>query len=453
MYEPTWSQPFENYQQTGSYIEPATPPPAGPDAGTLVQLPCVNDDWLPLILGALDQLRNPSSWLDSLTDPQRYDVLGMADRLRQMVAMAINVPCCDVTMRLHDCVLQFSVDGGVTWVDVTDWAANFAACVQGAIIPTPPLLPPGSSPAIRACNIASYLANDVIHEAITQAINAYDNDLSLLALAGNIAAITFAFDLPWTAAFIYGVYDLYAFFTAANIADLRTAEADATLWADVTCAIYNAIHTDGAITDGNCAAVISNICSLSYTPAVAVSAICAYVTRLGCNGLKAAQTPGALNNADCSGCGAPCQCIEWQWYTTTASWVQDYGGYTAGSGYVMLNASVPHSNYMRVHASLVSPVRISDVWVGVGPCGAWTAGGTNYRRLTLLSGSTIVAVVSFPVAAYSVRTKVHSVVPLVTFDNMVFEFVEDFGATGGNVAYLEFLIYGTNPFGTPCCTD
>lgn len=453
MYEQTWSQPLENYQQTGSFLEPATPPSASPDTGVLVQLPCVNEDWLPLILGALDQLRNPSSWLDSLTDPQRYDVLGMADRLRQMIAVGINVPCCNVTLRLNNCVLQFSVDGGSTWVDVTDWAANFASCVQGAIIPLPPLLPPGSAPAIRACNISAYLANDVIHEAITQAIIAYDTNLSLLNFAANLAAVTFAFELPWTAAFVYAVYDLYAYFTAANIADLRTAEADATLWSDVTCAIYNAIKADGLITDGNCAAVISNLCGLAYMPAIAVSAICAYVTQLGCNGLKAAQVAGALNNADCSGCGGLCQCIEWQWYTTTAGWTQDYGGYTSGSGYIMLNASVPYSNYMRVHASLVSPVKISDVWVGVGPCGAWTAGGTNYRRLTLFSGATQVAQISFPTGAYPVRTKVHATVPLVTFDNMVFEFVEDFAGIGGAVAYLEFLIYGANPFGTPCCTD
>lgn len=30
------------------------------------------------------------------------------------------------------CLLQYSLDGGATWVDVTDWATNFPLCVRSA---------------------------------------------------------------------------------------------------------------------------------------------------------------------------------------------------------------------------------------------------------------------------------------------------------------------------------
>lgn len=358
--DPAFDTPFNDYGQVGSFVSPATPPSLGPLEGTLVSLPCINPDWLRLVLGCVDQLRNISSWLPTLTDTQRVALLGQVEDLR--IALQMAAPCCDVAIRLQpDCVLQFSTDGGATWTDVDGWAANFANCVQSGIIPGPPLLPPGFPPNTRACNIAAFLANDIIKEAITQAINAYDHDLSLLALAGNIAAATFAFELPWTAAFIYGVYDLYQFFTAGNIADLRTAEADPVLWSDVTCAIYNAIHTDGAVTEANCAAVIANICALPYTPAVAISTICAYVTQLGCNGLRAAQVAGALTTGDCSGCGGT-WCYEWDFTVSPGPFINfnAYDGvWVAGTGWTT-GRTVEPFNECGIHFVLPTPHYITS---------------------------------------------------------------------------------------------
>ncbi len=340
--DPAFDTPFPDYGQVGSYVSPVAVPSLGPLAGTLVSLPCINPDWLHLVLGCVDQLRNRSSWLASYTDAQIVAILGAVEQLR--IALQMANPCCDVALQLTPgCVLQYSTDGGSTWTDVAGWAANFAACVQSAIIPLPPLLPPGSPDSVRACNIASFLSNEVIKAAITQAINAYDNNLSLLALAGNIAAITFAFDLPWTAAFIYGVYDLYAFFTAGNIADLRTAEADAVLWSDVTCAIYAAIKDDGKVTVGNCGAVISNICALAYTPAIAITAICAYVSQLGCNGLLSSQVAGALISGDCSGCAGG-WCMDFDFTTGSHGWtVQNGVGMYAGASGFQSTIDVVHN--------------------------------------------------------------------------------------------------------------
>src|SRR5712692_2447097 len=313
--------PQPNWVQQGSFEAGAIPPAVAPDAGTPVCIGPVAEEWLPYVQGALDQLKNPSSWIVA-SDAAMYTVLQRVDELRSIIGMATG--CCDIAIRLTPgCALQYSIDGGATWTDVTGWAANFAGCVQQGIIGLPPLLPPGSGVNQRACNIASYLASDVIHVAITQAINAYNNNLSLLALAGNIAALTFAFDLPWTAAGIYAVYDLYAFFTAGNIAALRAAEADAAFWSAVTCAIYGAIKTDGAVTPANCGAVIGAICGIAYGDGTAVAAVCAYVTQLGCNGLLALQIAGALVAGDCSGCGTFCYYFDFT--LNNQGWVAEAG--------------------------------------------------------------------------------------------------------------------------------
>lgn len=321
-YDPAWDMPQLNWQQQGSYEQGSIPPVVEPDAGTQVYLGPVAREWLPWICGALDQLRNPSAWIVA-DDNAMFNTLRRVDTLLGLVCgNGGSQPAA--MLRLNNCVLQTSTDGGVTWVDVPGWDANFCNCVNECAIPNPPLLPPGTPPSLRACNIAGYLANDVIKEAISQAINAYNHDLSLLALAGNIAAATFAFDLPWTAAFIYGVYDLYQFFTAGNIADLTTSEADPALWSEVTCAIYSAIKTDGMVTDGNCAAVIANICAITYAHPIAITTICAYVTQLGCGGLRQAQMFGALTSQDCSGCGGT-WCYEW-----------DFSGGLSGFGWTVV---------------------------------------------------------------------------------------------------------------------
>jgi len=290
------------------------------------------------------------------------------------------------------CVLQYSIDGGATWTDVAGWAANFAACVQSAIIPLPPLLPPGSPTPERACNIAGYLANDVIHVALTQAINAYNNNLSLLALAGNIAALTFAFDLPWTAAAIYAVYDLYQYFTAGNIAALTASEADSTLWSAVTCAIYNAIHTDGAVTPGNCAAVIANICGIVYVHPVAITAICAYVTQLGCNGLMSAQVAGVLTQQDCSACPGT-WCYEWDFRDGLPhGWsvpAGGYGGVLQSDGWhgTVVNQGTPNE-YEGVDIQFSLPTHYITDFAFFVECGAHQ-GGKPRQFYAYLAGAQV----------------------------------------------------------------
>ncbi len=234
----------------------------------------------------------------------------------------------------------------------------------------------------------------------------------MLALAGNIAAITFAFDLPWTAAFIYGVYDLYAYFTAGNIADLRTAEADPVLWADVTCAIYNAIKADGQVTAGNCGAVIAALCALTYTPAVAVTAICAFVTQLGCDGLRSAQVAGVLTTFNCGPCTTGPWCYGWTgasvnmppWQLVPGDPNTDPSGVFAFSGGAIISKTYGGSRQLHLYMTYPLSTNITQIEVryscpeaaGVGSrFVAWEASGAHHG----LAGGAGTNVATFAVTA------------------------------------------------------
>lgn len=364
-YEPTWSQPLVNYQQTGSFLEPATPPSAGPEAGTLVQLPCVNEDWLPLVLGALDQLRNPSSWLGALTDAQRYDVLGQVDRLRQMVAMAINVPCCGVAMRLNAaCVLQFSVDGGATWQDVSGWAANFPGCVRSSI-PVP--VPPNPNPSLRdqhACNIAGYLASIVVKEGIQQAITSTNTLKALEQYASDFSAV-FANALPITFAVSQAALDAIQYWQTITISQMQAAIADATLWSNVTCAIYSAIRSVGYVDATNFAQAHTNIAAVGYSLSGLTTTLANFWTDLTLTNVQQLQNIGALDDVDCSNCGTWCH--EWDFTVSNGGWASYAGApvYVAGVGWESNFDGPSNATILNIqrHLGLTTTIRFVHVWL------------------------------------------------------------------------------------------
>jgi len=379
--DPSYGVGWPYYSQTGSFYAPVSPPTLGPFEGTLVSLPCLNYDWLRLLLGASDQLRNPSTWKD-LTPAQTVVVLSQVEELQAELSRAGACVICP-QMRLEGCVLQFSCDAGATWIDVTGWAENFAgcvaaaspcppitnvqftagcalqtstdcgssystvpgwvanfdSCVSGVLIPPVPPNPPGTPINQHACNIAGFIASEVMKVVIGKAVDSYNSDLTLLQFGTSIFN-TVAFAFPLTAIAWDVFYAIYIEVTAATIADFTAAASDPVLWSALTCAIYDAIKTDGYITAGNLAALISNVCGMSYTYADVVTALCNFVTNIGLQNLQAMQNRGAVDDVDCSGCGGT-----WCWLedltATQSSWTNFYvgshGTYTPGVGYVGTN--------------------------------------------------------------------------------------------------------------------
>src|SRR5579872_180285 len=136
-YDRAWDMPTINWQQQGSFANGTIPPTVEPDAGTQIMLGPIAQEWMPWICGALDQLRNPSAWIVA-DDAAMYDTLRRVDTLLGLICGS-REGCVPVQTRLNNCVLQTSIDGGVTWVDVPGWASGFGACVRQNM---PPPIPP-----------------------------------------------------------------------------------------------------------------------------------------------------------------------------------------------------------------------------------------------------------------------------------------------------------------------
>jgi len=298
-YDPGWDMPRPNWLPQGSFEVGIIPLTVAPDDAPTVCLPPINVHWLPLVLGCLDQLRNPSTWL-AADDNAMFAVLSKANRLMQMLGERGD--CGTMMIRLQSCQLQTSIDGGVTWVTVTGWDPGFAECVQEQI---PVIgLPPNPGDETHnglACSIANYLANELILASLNAAVTAINDDITLLGFGATILSIIPEFILVRLA------YDAFAIiFTevqSGTIADYEAAIADASLWLQVTCAIYTAIQSAGLVTPTNFPAIITNIRAISYAHSDVITTIADYVEKLGATGLaQVSQRAGLNEGADCSTC-------------------------------------------------------------------------------------------------------------------------------------------------------
>lgn len=318
--DPSFGMPFERFGQTGSFVEPVTPPVSAWDAGTLVQLPCVNVEWLRLLLGAATQLINPSTWDPTLSDSARVAVLQQATDF--MAGLADMSGCCNVQLQLTaGCVLQISMDGGATFTDVPGWDANFGPCVVNAIPPAPSN-PRGTLPDQATCNLAGFLASEVIQGSIALAVADFNATKTAEQFGRDLLPLLVSFGFVATAAFASIAFDLYDLLTAGTIADFTTASTDPVLKGGLTCAIFTAIEAAGGVTDSNFPTLLSNVCGISYAHPEVTAAICTYLTNLGAVGLRELQQLGALVDEDCSLCSGATWCYVFTGATiNTPPWV------------------------------------------------------------------------------------------------------------------------------------
>lgn len=105
-----------------SFPYPVEPPDIDPDGGSLHTC-TFSKEWLPFVLGSLSQLLLGSTWR---TEQIAINTtLGRVADLVSLIARDVNV---SIQFQQVDCVLQYSVDGGETWVN----AADFTNCALGA---------------------------------------------------------------------------------------------------------------------------------------------------------------------------------------------------------------------------------------------------------------------------------------------------------------------------------
>jgi Concanavalin A-like lectin/glucanases superfamily len=336
--------PAPRWAQQGSYSEPTAIPSTQPGDAPLVCLQ-VNASWLPLLAGCAMQLMQPTTWASA--DPAA--VLAALQAAGDLCALVGNAGACPViTFRFVACGLQFSVDSGTTWNEVPGWDTFAPGCFTGATGPTgpagaagvtpelrydgcalqvstdggatwsdlagwsipalqgclsgTPAVPPGVSPLQAACNIANWLAVEILQGSMSSLAG------SLAASATTLEAALGLFGLAagWSGVGAL-VFEAAGIFVAAGTAigetALNTAAGDATLRADITCAIFTAISSDGYVTPGNVATIVSNIGAITYATPGIVGLIQTYVSNLGYVGLNAIQSEGALYAGSCAGCG------------------------------------------------------------------------------------------------------------------------------------------------------
>lgn len=341
---PLWN-PTNGWRPASSFAAPVPVPGVEPDADPQVQL-CFSRSWLPYVVGSLMQLTQPTTW-DTTDSTTLQTALSQATALQEMFGAA---GACEVlSMRISDCALQFSVDGGDTWTTVTDWSSFGQDCLP---IPAPPN-PLGTAHDQNACNIATYLATQLIQGALVSVVDSYNHTLTDVAAVAAIISLIPGWGTALSAGIDAGA-GLYILVTAGTISAFTTASTSSTLLKSLQCAIYGAIVSSGQVTAGNFAAIQTAIHAIGYTSTPVQNAIDAYVTALGVNGFMQAQLVGGVYVGDCSDCGAP-----WCWtidFTTTAGGSTQYSPTSRGSTIYNIRTALIgwHSNGYNIGADGVA---------------------------------------------------------------------------------------------------
>lgn len=204
-------------------------------------------------------------------------------------------------LRWSGCVFQVSYDSGGTWTDVPGFdITTLQGCLGGT-----PAVPPDVSAPQAACNIANWLAIQILQGSM----GSLASSLSTSATTLEAALGLFGLAAAWSGIGAV-VFEAAGIFIAAGTAigetALNTAASDATLRADLTCAIYDAIVADGYVTSANFPTILTNIAAISYATPGIVGLIHDYVSNLGYAGLNAIQSEGALYDGNCDACGTWC---------------------------------------------------------------------------------------------------------------------------------------------------
>jgi hypothetical protein len=444
-----WDMPLLNWEPQGSFGAPITPPLLGPTGGTLVCIPPLNQDWIPIILGCLDQLRIPATWA-AVDDADLGQSLDWMQQLKDIVASA--GPCCDVAMRLTaGCVLQFSTDSGATWNDVTGWASNFCTCASACVIPPVPPIINGGSTEQRSCNIAGFLATKIIQEAMVKVVAYVGTTGQRLQFATDVlATIGYAFPITYAASLAFK--DWYDSVVGQILSEVEAASTDPTLWSLVTCAIFNAIRTTGYVSAGNFAAVEANLAAMSYTYAWVPPVIAAWWNDMGLQNIQAAQSVGALDDVDCSGCGQWCTEYDMRISDNGFSIALGGGSYVPGAGWESAHFAPDNTQLILIEKIWPGAISVNNMKFGViTPQGV----APSDALIQLRSGSSVVNTWHWdPVASGTLQVLTDTNHGPFTGDRIIAQLESPVGGTATmTIAFVEVLGPGVNPLGTSDCVD
>lgn len=182
--------------------------------------------------------------------------------------------------------------------------------------------PPGQSTLITlpestgeddqdSCNVAGFLAEEVIQKVLTSIITsrqeAKNRNAQVADAVEALIGVRFGRNIPGFGAIVGLVGDGVRQFVDAvansDLSSLIAARDDSSLWSDVACAVYCAITPNRGISAGNMQAVLDAVGGVVYTPNQGIiTEFVNFMEALQLEGLQAISYSGIYAVYNCSGC-------------------------------------------------------------------------------------------------------------------------------------------------------
>ena len=262
----------------------------------------------------------------------------------------------------EDCQLQYSTNGGQSWVNIPGWADFAMACFKGDTGPAGPAGEagetgspgedgaPGSSPDFptetpgpdgdgKRCDVASYMAEltlpSMYLQQISAKIEAGNRNELIVAVAGlvvGVAGLVLAVGTGGTAAVVFGWGALSAgivtggtgMINVLDNASIEELQADDTpaFWQAVKCAIYCHLPDDGILTSAAANEIAAAVEELATEYPKAALIIGDSIRTMSEDARALISTMGALyegSNCDICDCEVDCEAFKITWTDVVAT--------------------------------------------------------------------------------------------------------------------------------------
>lgn len=286
-----------------SFPYPAAAPDIDPDSGSQISV-CFSEDWLPLVIGALQQLTLQATWQGSVSD-----VLTAQMRAQTLLAMfgaadggCESGVCIDGLIYDSDSdTVRRSIDGGETYFDTPELDPRHGDGFR---------YPPNTAEDQKcqaAANMTRYIS-DLISEVIL-VVDTAGTAEGLVAIL-----LPFLIELGPFGILIDLVLGL-AFILFAAGATAISAAFTSGVYDQLTCIFYCNISADGTVSAAQLAQIQAQIAS--DIGGLVQTVLDSMFFLMGEVGLSNA---GAIGDApaDCSSCDCPPSCHEWSGVGATA---------------------------------------------------------------------------------------------------------------------------------------
>jgi len=334
-------------------------PTTDPDEIPLVYV-SLNREWLAYLIGLCYPLRMENAW-DSTDVADVNLAIARANLLIEMLMTLLCDPLCIDGLRLAGNTLQYSPDGGSTWVDINN--AGQQGEPQDPRL-YEPLLPVRSGSDKRC--LASANAVAVFVELHREIVAWYNDNISAIVFLGAISAIlAVLFPVSWA---VFGIaVATQALITSILLyTDALTNESfTAEIQARLACILYQYADANGQWTSSD----LDNILiTLGTETGDMWRLLELYLEQIGgFTGLNNAGTTTSVASYDCSECAGYCYYFDFR--------VDDYGWtpvslyntcvYTPGVGFV---GSSPNYNTVFATAAFATEdplTEIASMWMTI----------------------------------------------------------------------------------------